>query len=92
MYLRSRGIGVSCFWPAGVMTNILEQITFYGDPHPPRGPDFGIVDAETAAELIVDSVMRDRFLIVTTDDVNDELRERGNDLEAYLQRIISDYA
>ena len=31
----------------------------------------------------------DRFLIVTTDEVNDELRERGNDLEAYLDRIVT---
>jgi NAD(P)-dependent dehydrogenase (short-subunit alcohol dehydrogenase family) len=87
-YLRPRGIGVSCFCPAGVMTNILEQVTFYGAPHPPRGPDFGIVDAETAAELVVEGVVRDRFLIVTTDDVYDELRERGADPEAYLARII----
>ena len=46
VYLRPRGIGVSCFCPAGVMTNIMEQITFYGEPRPPRGPDFGVVDAD----------------------------------------------
>ena len=39
VYLRPRGIGVSCFCPAGVMTNIMEQITFYGEPEPPRGPE-----------------------------------------------------
>jgi len=88
VYLRPRGIGVSCFCPAGVMTNIMEQITFYGEPHPPRGPDFGVVDAETAAELVVEGVERDRFLIVTTDEVHDELRERGADLEAYIARVI----
>ena len=92
VYLRPRGIGVSCFCPAGVMTNIMEQITFYGDPHPPRGPDFGVVDAETAAELVVEGVARNRFLIVTTDEVYDELRERGADLEAYLARVIADNA
>jgi len=92
VYLRPRGIGVSCFCPAGVMTNIMEQITFYGEPHPPRGPDFGIVDAETAAELVVEGVAQDRFLIVTTDEVYDELRERGADLEAYLARVIADNA
>jgi len=90
VYLRPRGIGVSCFCPAGVMTNIIEQIIFYGEPHPPRGPDFGIVDAETAAELVVEGITLDRFLIVTTDEVYDELRERGADLEAYLARVIAD--
>jgi NAD(P)-dependent dehydrogenase (short-subunit alcohol dehydrogenase family) len=88
VYLRPRGIGVSCFCPAGVMTNIMEQITFYGEPQPPRGPDFGVVDAETAADLVVEGVANDRFLIVTTDEVHDELRERGADLEAYLARVI----
>jgi len=91
VYLRPRGIGVSCFCPAGVMTNIMEQITFYGEPQPPRGPNFGILDADAAAELVVDGVANDRFLIVTTDEVNHELRERGNDLEAYLERIVKDY-
>ncbi len=66
VYLRPRGIGVSCFCPAGVMTNIMEQITFYGDPRPPRGPDFGVVDADTAAALVVEGVAAGRFLIVTT--------------------------
>src|SRR5579884_3663273 len=42
VYLRPKGIGVSCFCPAGVMTNIAEQITFYGEPHPPRSPSFGV--------------------------------------------------
>jgi NAD(P)-dependent dehydrogenase (short-subunit alcohol dehydrogenase family) len=32
LYLRPQGIGVSCLCPAGVATNIVEQITFYGDP------------------------------------------------------------
>jgi NAD(P)-dependent dehydrogenase (short-subunit alcohol dehydrogenase family) len=91
VYLRPRGIGVSCFCPAGVMTNIMEQITFYGEPQPPRGPNFGVIDAETAAELVVDGIEANRFLIVTTDEVNDELRERGHDVEAYLDRIVHDY-
>jgi hypothetical protein len=73
------------------MTNIMEQITFYGEPQQPRGPNFGILDADAAAELVVEGVAHDRFLIVTTDEVNDELRERGNDLEAYLDRIVRDY-
>lgn len=89
--LRPRGIGVSCFCPAGVVTNILEQITFYGDATQPRVPDFGVVDAEAAAELVVDGVAADRFLIVTTDKVLAELRERGNDLDAYLDRVVKEY-
>ena len=87
VYLRPRGIGVSCFCPAGVMTNIMEQITFYGEPQAPRGPSFGVIDADEAAELVVAGIVGDRFLIATTDEVFDELRERGNDIEAYLDKV-----
>ena len=58
LYLRPRGIGVSCLCPAGVATNIVEQITFYGEPAPPRGPDFPIVDADAVGELVADGVDR----------------------------------
>ena len=91
VYLRPKGIGVSCFCPAGVMTNILEQITYYGEPQTPRGPNFGVIDAETAGQLVADGVASGRFLILTTDEAREELRERGNDLEAYIERIIKDY-
>src|SRR5262245_29239328 len=40
VYLRPLGIGVSCLCPAGVMTNIREQMTFYGEPMSPKGPPF----------------------------------------------------
>jgi NAD(P)-dependent dehydrogenase (short-subunit alcohol dehydrogenase family) len=91
VYLRPRGVGVSCFCPAGVMTNILEQITFYGESGPPRGPNFGIIDADAAGELVADAITAGRFLVLTTDEARDELRERGNDIEAYIERIVRDY-
>ena len=34
MYLRPYGVGVSCLCPAGVATNILEQIRFVGEQLP----------------------------------------------------------
>jgi NAD(P)-dependent dehydrogenase (short-subunit alcohol dehydrogenase family) len=86
LYLRPRGVGVSCLCPAGVMTNIVEQITVYGTPAPPRAPDLPIVDAESVGELVADGVAADRFLILTAPQVADELRERGNDVDAYLAR------
>ena len=87
LYLRPRGIGVSCLCPAGVATNIIEQITFYGEPTPPRGPSFPIVDAEAVGELVADAIAADRFLILTAPQAADELREHGADIDAYLARI-----
>ncbi|UGQ12348.1 SDR family NAD(P)-dependent oxidoreductase [Yinghuangia sp. ASG 101] len=90
LYLRPRGIGVSCLCPAGVATNIVEQITFHGRPTSPRGPSFPILDAETVGELVADGVAADRFLILTAPEAADELREHGADLDAYLARLTQD--
>jgi NAD(P)-dependent dehydrogenase (short-subunit alcohol dehydrogenase family) len=92
VYCRPKGVGVSCFCPAGVMTNIVEQITFYGDQQqPPRAPNFGVIDADTAGELVAEGVAAGRFLILTTPEPAEELRERGADIEAYIERVIRDY-
>jgi NAD(P)-dependent dehydrogenase (short-subunit alcohol dehydrogenase family) len=92
VYLRPRGIGVSCLCPAGVATNILEQITFYGEPAPPRGPSFPVLDAEAVGELVADGVAAGRFLILTAPEVADELRSQGEDLDAYLIRCAQEGA
>jgi hypothetical protein len=52
-------------------------------------PDFGIIDAHTAGELVADGVATGRFLILTVEDAASELRERGSDIEAYLRRVIT---
>ena len=87
LYLRPKGIGVSCLCPAGVATNIVEQITFYGEPAPPLGPTFPVLDAETVGELVADGVSEGRFLILTAPEAADELREHGADVDAYLHRL-----
>jgi len=84
LYLRPQGVGVSCLCPAGVATNIVEQITYFGEPHPPRGPSFRILEAEEVGELVAEGVAADRFLILTAPEAADELREHGADLDAYL--------
>jgi len=88
LYLRPLGIGVSCLCPAGVATNIVEQMTFYGEPHPPRGPSFAILEADAVGELVADGVATERFLILTAPEAADELREHGADLDAYLDARI----
>ncbi|MBK6013967.1 SDR family oxidoreductase [Streptomyces sp. MBT53] len=87
LYLRPRGIGVSCLCPAGVATNIVEQISFYGEPAPPQGPDFPVLDADSVGELVAEGVTHDRFLILTAPQAADELREHGADVDAYLSRL-----
>jgi NAD(P)-dependent dehydrogenase (short-subunit alcohol dehydrogenase family) len=90
LYLRPQGIGVTCFCPGGVRTNILEQITFYGEPSSPRSPDYPMVEADEAGEVVAAAVEAGRFLALTTPTVQDELRERAADVDAYLARYQED--
>jgi hypothetical protein len=77
---------VSCLCPAGVKTNIVEQITFYGRPTAPRGPAFPVLEAETVGELVAEGVAAGRFLILTAPEAAEEVREHGADIDAYLAR------
>ena len=86
MYLRPYGVGVSCLCPAGVATNILEQIRFIGEQLPLSAPDLPVVDPSVAGTRVADAIEQREFLVLTADEVRGELRRKGDDLDAYLQR------
>jgi NAD(P)-dependent dehydrogenase (short-subunit alcohol dehydrogenase family) len=88
LYLAPKGIGVTCLCPSGVITNILEQITVYGEPTAPRAPQHPLAEPEAVGELVADAVTAGRFLVVTAPEIHDELRERAADPEAYMQHMI----
>jgi NAD(P)-dependent dehydrogenase (short-subunit alcohol dehydrogenase family) len=88
LYLGPKGIGVTCVCPSGVITNIVEQITVYGEASTPRAPQHGLVDAEVVGELVADAIGAGTFLVVTAPEIHEELRERAGDPEAYVQRMI----
>jgi NAD(P)-dependent dehydrogenase (short-subunit alcohol dehydrogenase family) len=88
-YLGPKGVGVTCLCPSGVITNVLEGITVYGDAtSTPRAPAHPIVTAEQVGKLTADAVEGGRFLVVTASEVRDSLLARANDIEAYLQASI----
>ena len=76
--------------PAGVATNIVEQITFYGEPRPLVAPKLPIVEASEVGELVADAIVEDRFLLLTAPEVIDELRARAADHDAYLSKALSE--
>jgi len=88
LYLAPKGIGVTCLCPSGVITNILEQISFYGELTTPRAPQHPLVEPDEVGELVADAVTTGRFLVVTAPEIHDELRERAADPEAYIQHMI----
>jgi NAD(P)-dependent dehydrogenase (short-subunit alcohol dehydrogenase family) len=91
VYLRPRGIGVTCFCPAGVNTKIHQQVTHYGDTPYPLGPDYPFTPVERCGELVADAVEQDRFLVVTAPGVADDLRRLGADVDAYLRATLEQY-
>jgi NAD(P)-dependent dehydrogenase (short-subunit alcohol dehydrogenase family) len=86
LYLRPRGVGVTCLCPAGVATNIHEQITFFGEGAALETPRLPIVDATDVGESVVDAIVHGRFLVLTAPQVRDELLERARDHDAYLAK------
>lgn len=90
LYLAPHGVGVSCLCPAGVMTNIVEQITFFGEPAPPAGPSFPIEEAATIGELVAEGVGAGRFLLTPVPEVEEEMRALAADTDAYLRSLMED--
>jgi NAD(P)-dependent dehydrogenase (short-subunit alcohol dehydrogenase family) len=85
IYLGPHGVGVTCLCPSGVMTNIVEQITAYGAVESkPKAPAHPVVEADVVGRLTADAVEAGQFLVTTTPEVPEELRERAGDIERYL--------
>ena len=90
--LGPKGVQVSCLCPAGVMTNIVEQITVHGTTAPPRAPTLRISEAEEVGELVAEGVADGRFLILTAPEAADELAAHGADMDGYLARMAEELA
>jgi NAD(P)-dependent dehydrogenase (short-subunit alcohol dehydrogenase family) len=88
LQLRPRGIGVTCFCPAGVMTNIVEQIREYGPPTPIQPPQIPLISAEAAGELVVQGILEDRLLVLTDPIAASMVERHALDREEFLQSQI----
>ena len=88
LYLRPRGVGVSCFCPAGVMTNIVEQIRQYGPATPIQAPQIPLITAEEAGELVVEGIVEDRLLILSHPDAAAMVERHARDPEGFVQSQI----
>ncbi len=84
LYTRPRGIGVTCFCPAGVMTNIVEQTRAYGPPTPVQPPQIPIISAADAGELVVQGILDDRLLVLTDPLAESMIHQHAADREAFL--------
>ena len=85
LYLHPQGIGVSCLCPAGVITNIMEQVREYGQPTPVQAPQVPLISADEAGALVVQGILDDQLLILTHPVAADLVRRHGTDRQAFLE-------
>jgi NAD(P)-dependent dehydrogenase (short-subunit alcohol dehydrogenase family) len=90
LYLRPLGIGVTCLCPGPVRTNIIEQNRVSGPGLGFRAPKLPLVDPEHVADLVVDGIRRERFLVLTHPEVHDTLVARAADPDGFLARQVAD--
>lgn len=94
LYLRPQGVGVTVVCPGLVETNLGENAWFAG-VDPSAGyvwfPDHMLapLSSDAVAELVVDAVEHDRFLVYTHPADADLVRERAADVDAALARQLA---
>jgi NAD(P)-dependent dehydrogenase (short-subunit alcohol dehydrogenase family) len=90
LYLRPLGIGVTCLCPGPVRSNIIEQNRVSGPGLGIRPPKLPLLDPEVVADLVVDAIRHDRFLVLTHPEVHDTLVARATDPDGFLARQIAE--
>jgi NAD(P)-dependent dehydrogenase (short-subunit alcohol dehydrogenase family) len=93
LYLRPRGIGVTCLCPGPVATDIMALFQSFGEPHEIRGPGAFLaqVPAEAVGETVVDAIRTNRFLLHThPEQVGALMAERARDMDAFIDRWIAE--
>jgi NAD(P)-dependent dehydrogenase (short-subunit alcohol dehydrogenase family) len=88
LYLRPKGIGVSCFCPAGVVTNIVEQVRVYGTPTAVQAPQLPLISAEEAGELVAQGILAGELLILTDPAAQSMVEHHARDAEGFLRAQI----
>jgi NAD(P)-dependent dehydrogenase (short-subunit alcohol dehydrogenase family) len=84
-----KGIGVTCVCPMGVDTPLLKHISDSADPAVRAGAAAvvkagEVIGADRVAEMTVEAVREDRFLVLPHPDVLDMYRHKGGDYERWI--------
>jgi len=90
LYLRPRGVGITCLCPGPVATNIAEQVAVHGEMSGLRGPMLELLDPEEVGEMVVRAVRAGTFLLLTHPDVvHDVLVHKATDPEAFMDEQVA---
>jgi NAD(P)-dependent dehydrogenase (short-subunit alcohol dehydrogenase family) len=86
LYLRPKGIGVTLFCPGPVATNIGASVKRWGAPLGVRGPgpQYKMISADEAGEMVAAAVREDRFVGFTDPQVREPMIRRAQDWEGFI--------
>ena len=90
IYLRPKGIGVTCLCPGPVRTNIMSSVKVFSEGLDIRGPgaQFELLEPAAVGDMVVEAIRRNRFMLPTHPAVRDLLVERAMDWDRFLQKQI----
>lgn len=90
LYLRPKGIGITCLCPGPVLTQIGKTIKTWGEPVTLRGPgaQFPMLEAREVGEMVVSAILNNTFFLPTHPNVSEMLIARAQDPDGFLARQI----
>lgn len=88
LYLRPKGIGVTCLCPGPVITNITESLRSFGPKTETVGTGnlYAPLDPKDVGEMVVNAIIENRFMLPTHEQVRTQLIERASDWDGFLAR------
>ena len=91
LYLRPRGVGVTCLCPGPVDSDIVSMLRHFGSSHDIHSPGGFLksLPAEEVGVMVVDAIRRNRFLLLTHEEqVGELIRRRAVDMDQFIDRQI----
>jgi NAD(P)-dependent dehydrogenase (short-subunit alcohol dehydrogenase family) len=94
LYLRPKGVRVSCFCPGPVATAVMNNMNTWSANVAFRGPgsQYEVITAETAATVLADGMADGRVVIPTDPKVWDVIRRHAASPDAFIQEKIDEFA
>jgi NAD(P)-dependent dehydrogenase (short-subunit alcohol dehydrogenase family) len=94
LYLRPKGVRVSCFCPGPVATAVMSNMKTWSANVAFRGPgsQYEVITAETAATLLADGMADGRVVIPTDPKVWEVMRRHAASPDAFIQEKIDEFA
>jgi NAD(P)-dependent dehydrogenase (short-subunit alcohol dehydrogenase family) len=90
LYLRPRGVGITCLCPGSVATTMAERMRIVGtNPPKLRSAGFALLDPAMVGDMVVEAIRSNTFLLLTHPEVRQTLVRRAEDPETFLDEQVA---